>query len=130
MTEGNTPFVGAIESNNGISSFIGQAALHTSCTITVNYNGSVAEAFYQPEPFCASDDVNVLYPKFKMTPSIGIFIATLIRKEKYRFNYGRKWHLERMQESEIHLPVDDKGNPDWNMMQSYVDSLPFSNQIN
>lgn len=129
MTVGNTPFIGAIESNNGVSNLIGQAALHSEGTITVNYNGSVAEAFYQPEAFCASDDVNVLYPSFKMTPAIGIFIATLIRREKYRFSYGRKWHLERMRDSEIFLPVDASGKPDFIFMQKYVESLPFSNQI-
>lgn len=129
MTDGTTPFIGAIESNNGVSNFVGQTALHSNGTITVNYNGSVAEAFYQPEAFCASDDVNVLYPKFKMTPAIGIFIATLIRREKYRFSYGRKWHLERMRESEIYLPVDADGNPDFIFMQKYIESLPFSDQI-
>jgi hypothetical protein len=35
-----------------------------------------------------------------------------------------------MQESEIHLPVDEDGKPDLKMMQTYIDSLPFSNQIN
>ncbi|MDR0204519.1 MAG: N-6 DNA methylase [Delftia acidovorans] len=129
MTNGNTPFVGAIDSNNGVSNLIGQKPLHSAGTLTVNYNGSVAEAFYQAEPFCASDDVNVLYPKFKMTPAIGVFIATLIRKEKYRFNYGRKWHLERMQESVIYLPVRYDGQPDWDFMQKYIDSLPFAQQI-
>lgn len=129
MIGGNTPFVGAIDSNNGVSNYIGQKALHSAGTITVNYNGSVAEAFYQPEDFCASDDVNVLYPKFEITPAVGVFIATLIRKEKYRFNYGRKWHLERMQESKIHLPVNAKGKPDWDSMKTYIESLPFGDKL-
>ena len=38
--------------------------------ITVCYNGSVGETFYQDQPFLASDDVNVLYPKFDMTKEI------------------------------------------------------------
>lgn len=129
MTDGDTPFIGAIESNNGVSNYIGQAALHPAGTITVNYNGSVAEAFYQPEPFCASDDVNVLYPNFEMSPAVGVFISTLIKREKYRFSYGRKWHLDRMRESKIHLPVNSKGKPDFLFMQKYIDAMPFSGQI-
>lgn len=129
MTDGDTPFIGAIESNNGVSNYIGQTALHPAGTITVNYNGSVAEAFYQPEPFCASDDVNVLYPNFEMSPAVGIFISTLIRREKYRFSYGRKWHLERMRESEIYLPTDANGDPDFLFMQEYIEGMPFSDQI-
>jgi len=129
MTKGDTPFVGAIDGNNGVSAKVGQPPIHEGNTITVNYNGSVAEAFYQEHPFWASDDVNVLYPKFLMTPAIAIFFTTIIRREKYRFNYGRKWHLERMTQSEIRLPVNDKGLPDFDYMQSFIDSLPYSSQV-
>ena len=129
MTKGSIPYIGAIDSNNGISAYVGQDAIHTGQTITVSYNGSVAEAFYQPEDFWATDDVNVLYPKFEMTAEIGLFLCTLIRKEKYRFNYGRKWHLERMKESVIRLPTTENGEPDWNFMERYIKSLPFSSQL-
>ena len=129
MTEGTTPFIGAIDNNNGISAFVAQAAIHQGNTITVNYNGSVAEAFYQPKPFWCSDDVNVLFPKFKLNPAIALFIATVIRLERYRFSFGRKWHLERMRTAIIRLPVKADGKPDWEYMERYVYSLPFSNQL-
>lgn len=129
MLEGSTPFIGAIDGNNGVSGSIGQNPIHEGGTITVNYNGSVAEAFYQDKPFWASDDVNVLYPKFEMSPAIGLFIATIIRKEKYRFNYGRKWHLDRMGQSEIKLPAKKDGRPDFLYMDKFINSLPFSSQI-
>lgn len=61
QTEGSTPYVGAIDSNNGIANYIGQNAIHAGNTISLSYNGSVGEAFYQPKPFWATDDVNVLY---------------------------------------------------------------------
>src|SRR3990167_7624678 len=64
MTTGNTPFLGSIDNNNGVVCRIGESPLHPGNTISVNYNGSVGEAFYQPIPFRCSDDVNVLYPKF------------------------------------------------------------------
>lgn len=129
MKLGNVPFIGAIDSNNGVSHFV-EASIHDANTISVNYNGAgVAEAFYQPAPFWASDDVNVLYPRFEMTPEIALFIAAIIRREKYRFSYGRKWHLERMRASKIFLPVDLDGNPDWMSMRIYINALPFSSQI-
>jgi hypothetical protein len=126
MTAGQTPFIGAIDDNNGLTAFVGQAPIHEAGTITVNYNGNgVAEAFYQTEPFWASDDVNVLYPKFKMTPAVALFLCSVIRKEKYRFNYGRKWHKERMEQSEIRLPSDSSNSPDFEYMEKFVKSLPF-----
>lgn len=131
MTPGSTPFIGAIHHNNGLTAFIGQQAIHVGNTISVPYNGNggVAEAFYQPEPFWCTDDVNVLYPKFSLTPQIGLFIATLIRLERYRFNYGRKWHLDRMRASILRLPVTNNGEPDWAFMERYINSLPYSSQV-
>jgi hypothetical protein len=130
MTPGDTPFIGAIDSNNGLVRFVGQPPLHPANTMTVNYNGNgVAEAYYQPTPYRCTDDVNVLYPKFALTLAIGLFIAAVIRKEKYRFSYGRKWHLERMEQSEIHLPARPNGEPDWGFMERYIKTLPFSSQI-
>lgn len=129
QVSGSVPFIGAIDKNNGLAGRIGQNPIHDGNTITVNYNGSVAEAFYQPIPFWASDDVNVLYPKFDLTPYVAMFIIALIRREKYRFNYGRKWHLERMNSSLIKLPIKSDGSPHWPCMESYIKSLAYSSQI-
>lgn len=123
---GDTPFIGAIDNNNGYREFIGQRPIHYGNTITVNYNGSVGEAFYQTDPFWASDDVNVLYPKFNMNVFSALFICTIIKQEKYRYSFGRKWHLDRMKISTIYLPVTKEGNPDWQFMEDYIKSLPYS----
>ncbi len=129
MTHGDTPFIGAIDSNNGVSGMIGEKPSHKANSISVSYNGSVAEAFYQPYDFWATDDVNVLYPKFKNTPAISLFLCALIRQEKYRYNYGRKWTLEKMKKSIIRLPVKADNTPDLDFMEQYIKSLPYSSQI-
>jgi hypothetical protein len=129
MKKGNVPFIGAIDSNNGYREHIGQKPIHEGNTISVNYNGSVAEAFFQPKDFWASDDVNVLYPKFELNQYIALFIITLIKHEKYRFNYGRKWHMERMNVSKIKLPVEKDGVPNYQFMENYIKTLPFSKRI-
>ena len=129
MGKGRVPFIGSIDSNNGYREYIGQKPIHTGNTITVNYNGSVAEAFYQPNPFWASDDVNVLYPRFQMNQYIALFLITLIKMERYRFNYGRKWHMERMNISAIKLPVIESGIPDYGFMENYIKTLPYSSSI-
>ena len=129
MTDGGTPFIGSIDSNNGHRQYVAAEPNHEGNTITVNYNGSVAEAFYQSEQFWASDDVNVLYPRFDLNPYIGMFLCALIRQEKFRFSYGRKWHLERMNEAIIRLPVTSKGEPDFKFMEGYIKSLPYSKSI-
>lgn len=129
MEEGATPFVGAIDSNNGVSECINDEPIFSGNTITVSYNGSVAEAFYQPSQYWASDDINILSNDSYFNPFIGMFLITLIKQEKYRFSYGRKWHKARMEKSKIKLPVDSKGEPDWQFMEDYIRSLPYSSNL-
>ena len=129
LQPGSVPFIAAIESNNGRREFFKGPALFEGNTISVNYNGNIAEAFYQPVPFWASDDVNVLYPKFELNSRIAMFLNTIIKKEKYRFNYGRKWGLERMKESHIELPANRKGKPDWEKIYKYICGLKFSGAV-
>ncbi|MFT8933157.1 MAG: restriction endonuclease subunit S [Acetobacter syzygii] len=130
MVAGSTPFIGASDAANGLTARVGQAPIHEGGTISLSYNGSVAEAFYQSEPYWATDDVNVLYPQgFSLTAASGLFVCTVIRREKFRFNYGRKWHLERMREAVIRLPVTSAGQPDWGFMERYMKTLAYSSQL-
>jgi len=36
---------------------------------------------------------------------------------------------ERLETFEIKLPTDNEGNPDWNFMETYIKSLPYSNNL-
>lgn len=132
QTEGNTPYIGAIDSNNGIANYIGQDAIHAGNTISLSYNGSVGEAFYQPKPFWATDDVNVLYFREEngvpFNKYIALFMCAVLRQEKYRYSYGRKWVLESMKSTIIKLPEKD-GKPNWLYMESYIKALPYGDRI-
>jgi hypothetical protein len=132
QTEGFTPYIGAIDSNNGVSNLIGQSPLHEGNTISLSYNGSVGEAFYQPLPYWATDDVNVLYlrPEYgKLNPAVGLFICSVLRNEKYRYSYGRKWTLDNMKRTMIKLPATFEGVPDWGQMEEYIKSMPYGDRL-
>lgn len=131
MIEGDVNYIGATDSNNGITAKIGNTEhIHSGNKITVSYNGSIAEAFYQREKFWATDDVNILTLKDRrLNVYVAMFLITLIRMEKYRFNYGRKWDKESMKQSKIKLPVTKNGDPDWQFMENYIKSLPYSSNI-
>lgn len=132
QTEGNTLYIGAIDSNNGVANKIGQEPIHEGNTISLSYNGSVGEAFYQPEPFWATDDVNVLYFRpedgVQFNKYIALFVCAVLRQEKYRYSYGRKWVLENMKTTVIKLPAKGE-KPDWAFMESYMKSLPYGDRI-
>lgn len=131
MIPGNVNFLGAISENNGVREKIESDYCWKSNCITVNYNGSVGEAFYQKEPFWASDDVNVLYARefWVLNKYIAMFIITVIKANRYRFGYGRKWTIEKMKETFIKLPSRSDGNPDFEYMEKYIKSLPYSDKI-
>lgn len=126
---GETPFVTSSDQNNGWTDFTKAIPIHDGNTIGVNRNGSVAEAFYQPLPFCSTEDVHIFKPKFEMSKYVALFLTTLIKKEKYRYNYGRKWGIARMKNSQIKLPVNKFGEPDWEFMENYIKSINYSKQI-
>ena len=130
--DGSTPYIGAIDSNNGIANYIGQDAIHDGNTISLSYNGSVGEAFYQPKPFWATDDVNVLYFREEngvaFNKYIALFVCAVLRQEKYRYSYGRKWVLDSMKSTVIKLP-EKSGKPDWLYMENYMKSLPYGDRI-
>ena len=125
MVDGDINYIGATAFNNGITAHIGnETALHKAGTLTVTYNGSIGETFYQEEPFWASDDVNILYPQFKMTRNIAHFLATIIKVVgKNNYAYEDKWQIEDMKKTAIKLPVTSDGEPDFAFMESYMDTL-------
>lgn len=129
---GNTPFAGASKDGNGITAFINVSAKYAANAITVGNsgNGGAGLAYYQPIPFCAGSTVNILYGKKRtITPAIGLFLSAIISQEHYKYNHGQGWGITRMAESIITLPADKDGNPDWDLMERYIHSLPYSKYI-
>jgi len=124
MRDGEIRFIGASAINNGVTAQIAnKEKLHPANTITITYNGSVGEAFYQDEEFWASDDVNVLYPKFEMNQYTALFIIPLLKSAGKKYAFIDKWKKETMEKDSIMLPVDKTGNPDFAYMESYMRNL-------
>ena len=122
MKAGSIRYIGASTFNNGITAYIAnEEHLHPANTISVSYNGSVGVAFYQDEPFWASDDVNILYPKFPLTQNIALFLIPIIQRVGTQYAFIDKWKKEDMERDKIKLPVDKNGVPDFQYMETYID---------
>lgn len=121
MKDGDIRFIGSSATNNGwTASISNNEHLHPSNTITVCYNGSVGETFYQDEPFWASDDVNVLYPDFLLNREIAMFLCPIIKSVGQKYAFIDKWKQEVMQNEIIKLPITSTGEPDWDYMERYM----------
>ena len=79
---------------------------------------------------CAkSDDIRIFAPKFQLNKYIAFFLLPIIEKEKFRYEYGRKFGTKRMTETKIKLPATQKDVPDWQFMEDYIKSINYSKEI-
>ena len=106
-------------------------------------------AFYQEDLFYAVSHghINILSPKFTINKYIALFITTLLNFERFRYPpFGRSLYKGDTEKMNIYLPVkqnDDKTPildddfkysnegyiPDFQFMEDYIKSLPFSCNI-
>ena len=54
----------------------------------------------------------------------GIFLATVYSQERPKYSFGRKWKTH-LRDTEVKLPADVNGNPDWQFMEDYIKSLHY-----
>ena len=124
---GNTPFVTAGETNEGVSSYISNDDMMLySNVLTIDM---FCNCFYHDYEFACDDNILVLFPKFKYNRYVLLFVATVINFDKYRYAYGRQYRQKNFREHNIKLPVDKNENPDWQFMEDYIKALPYSEKI-
>lgn len=122
--EGNYPYVTTQARNNGVCGFYNTYTEQGGCfTIDSAIKGFCC---WHEENFSASDHVEKLIPKFNCNNYIAMFLTTIINMDQYRYNYGIKCSQTRIKNMKIKLPVDSKGDPDWQFMENYIKSLPYS----
>ncbi|MBR6713144.1 MAG: restriction endonuclease subunit S [Selenomonadaceae bacterium] len=125
MIAGDTPFIGASDSNNGVTAFVGNVNDSADENfLSVSYNGSVCECFYQPYRCLCSDDVKRFHLKNHAgNKYIYLFLANSIKQQKDKYNYGYKFNEARMRRQKILLPVTDDGEPDFDYMEVYMQKI-------
>ena len=125
MIAGDTPFIGASDSNNGVTAFVGNVNDSADENfLSVSYNGSVCECFYQPYRCLCSDDVKRFHLKNHAgNKYIYLFLANAIKQQKTKYNYGYKFNEARMRRQKIILPVNDDGSPDFEFMEAYIQKI-------
>lgn len=121
MRSGNKPFIGATDSNNGVTAFTSSTNVsEDSNVLGVNYNGSVVENFFHPYTCLFSDDVKRFRTKqIAGNKYIYLFLKTVILQQKMKYTYGYKFNEQRMRKQILLLPVSESGQPDWVYMEEY-----------
>jgi hypothetical protein len=125
--KGSYPYVTTQATNNGVEGFY-DFYTEEGNVLTID-SAVLGYCAYQEFNFSASDHVEKLIPKFPMNRLIGLFLATILNKEQYRYNYGRKASQSRLNARSIKLPAKPDGTPDWECMENYIKSLPYSENL-
>ncbi len=133
--EGDMPFLTSTALNNGISNFIDYDTFIDEKRINKNKItiDMLSNVFYHGYKYFSDDNIHTLalqeeYTKYD-NKYISIFIATLLNKISVKFNYGRQVRLKRLQRETVALPIDKNNQPDWQFMEDYIKSLPYSKSL-
>lgn len=124
MKIGNIPFISAADNNNGVTNFISNSNESLDKNVLgVNYdgNGGMVISFYHPYECIFSDSVKRFH--FKNTQDdkyVFLFTKVSILKQRDKYRYGYKFNETRMKKQQIMLPVDFKGEPDYEFMHNYM----------
>lgn len=136
--EGKYPFIGATDSNNGVTGFTTYENIRDNSkigygpnepiskkifpgkAICVTNNGSVGYAYYQESDFTCTHDVNPLYlHNRELNRYLALFLIACIEKQRVCFEYARKWRPMRMVRSRLLLPTIN-GKIAWEYMEDYM----------
>jgi len=126
---GDTPLVTAGENHNGVSESISledfkvsKKVFEDKITIDMFFN-----VFYHGYKYFSDDNIHTLIPiNFELNKYSSLFVVTILSKLKYKYAYGRQVRLMRLPLEKIKLPITMNGNPDWQFMENYIKSLPYS----
>lgn len=144
---GTIPVVANSAMNNGIHGFCSLAPTEHGNIITFSDTTEDNTFFYQPEAFIGFAHVQGMHPVGRewTEKELLFFVTILTFANRDLFNYGRKMRRDTISNSKVKLPVqknedgyfidsdkkfsDDGFVPDWEWMDNYMKSLPYSDRI-
>ena len=137
---GTIPLLTASAYNNGISNYIDYETFILNKKIfenkiTVDMFCSV---FYHDYQYFSDDNIHTLsfldkdFEVYYENKFVNLFLVTILKELQGKFDYGRQVRLKRFEEEIISLPfkkVSDKDIPDFEFMENFIKSLPYSKSI-
>lgn len=123
--KGETPYYSASEFNNSLTDLIDNPLfIENNCIVYSTFG----DAYWVEGDFTASDEIYAFHNP-NLNKYSALFITTLMKKNKYKFKFGRKAFMNKFKNEIIKLPATKKGEPDWLFMENYIKSLPYADNI-
>jgi hypothetical protein len=125
-------YVGAKKSFNGVMAYVKQEdklVTRGNCIMFIgDGQGSIGYSLYQPYDFIGSSTLVVGYNEH-LNKYNALFLVTILDLERYRYSFGRKYNKSAIAMTKVKLPQKSDGTPDWDYMESYIKSRPYSTII-
>ena len=125
-------YIGAKKSDNGVMRYVKYdetLVTEGNCIVFIgDGQGSVGYCIYQPKDFIGSTTLVAGYNS-KLNQYIAQFLIAILDMERYRYSFGRKYNKAAITSTKIKLPSKSDGSPDWEFMENYIKSLPYSANI-
>lgn len=117
LEEGDIPLVSTSEFMNGVTAWRQPNVIYPPPAITVATDGSTCSSFVQEFPFYAFYKVAILRPKAQSYIPVDAlyFVAYLLKRERWRYVYARKFGKARIRQTILFAPSKD-GEPDFKKM--------------
>ncbi len=120
-------YVTRTDENNGVSmcvQVLDYDGLEKANAITIG--DTTATIFFQEHDFITGPHIIVIRAEWFNVYTAN-FIISLLNKEKYRYPvFGRAFSKDLIKETMLYLPINNNGSPDFEFMEDYIKSLPFS----
>jgi hypothetical protein len=129
---GTIPLLTSTSLNNGISNFIDYETFKDKKKVFENKItiDMLSNVFYHQYTYFSDDNIHTLILKDKYkkynNQYVLLFIAALLQNISIRYNYGRQVRLKRLENETIALPINQNGTIDWQFMEDYIKTLPYS----
>ena len=125
---GHIPCINGTSENNGVQYYLSDEIAEKGFqkfpapAITIVRVGEGGKTFVQTEDFFVADNAFALLPRSSLNQYHLLFLSSVLDLNRIKYSYGRTVTSDYI-ETNIKLPVDCSGNPDWQFMEDYMKSL-------
>ncbi len=121
VPDGEFYMINETSTNNGVTKLAHSKHITKGNAITVSVNYATT-VFYQERDFCASVNILILKSEW-LNREVGLYIASVLRKNNIRYNYTQKISRDRLNDTEIKLPTLPSGELAFDFMASLIRDL-------
>lgn len=121
----DTLYFSASEFNNGWTDSISNPLFIEKDSIIYT---TFWDAFYIKWEFTASDEITI-FKDSKLNIYNWLFLSTIMTKNKYKYSFWRKAFKNKWINDTIPLPINENWQPDWQFMEEFIKSLPYSESL-